>query len=447
MTTTPQPSTVSSSGSDRRFHLGWFTSFVPPEWRGAFGASDAEDWMDGSHHIQLAQALERACFDLMMLEDSSMVSDIYGGSAEKSLALGGYAPKGDPVLLASAITAETKNIGVIPTMSTTFYPPWLLARSVATLDHLSGGRMGWNVVTSSENRAAQNFGMDELPPHDERYERAHEFVDLVKELWNSWEPDALVMDAENGVYVDHTKVNPIHFVGKYNRSRGPLNLMRPPQGNPVICQAGGSPAGKRFAAAHADVIISLPKGLEAMKAYRDDIRAEMERIGRDPDECKVLFLVAPTLAETHEEAVRKRAVDDADVDERVLRQLILWSGTMEIDFSTFDLDEPLPDDATTNGHQSTLETFRKFAGGRSIRDALAAYRTEALALVGSPSTVADQMEEAMDFVGGDGFFIMGALQRRYVSEITDGLVPELQKRGLVRNEYVHSHLKDNLREF
>jgi FMN-dependent oxidoreductase (nitrilotriacetate monooxygenase family) len=435
------------SAGDKRFHLAWFKSFGPPEWNGSWAGDGDPNWLDGESHVKFLQELERACFDFLMLEDSSMVSDIYGGTAEMSLKHAAYAPKGDPVPLASMLTEATEHIGVIATMSSTFYPPWLLARAISTLDHLSAGRVGWNCVTSSENRAAQNYGMDQLPPHDERYDRADEFVDLVKQLWDAWDADALVMDHASGVYVDHTKVRRLDYEGKYYRSRGPLNVTRSPQGFPVICQAGGSPRGRRFAATNADVLVALPKGLEAMKAYRDDIRRNVELAGRDPDACKVLYLVAPTLDVTHEGAVAKRAAMDSAVDARLEAQMVNWSGTMEIDFSQFDVDQPLPDEASTNGHQSTLSTFRDFANGRTLREAMAAYRTEALALVGSPETVADQMQEAMEFVGGDGFLIIGPMTKHYVSEITDGLVPELQRRGLTRTSYQHQMLRDHLQEF
>ncbi|GAA1854196.1 NtaA/DmoA family FMN-dependent monooxygenase [Pseudonocardia ailaonensis] len=430
-----------------KFHLAWFKSFTPHDWRSTWSGSEERDWMTGDSHVDFLRALERARFDFLMLEDSLMVSDTYGGTAEASLAQGGYAPKGDPALLASMLLSETKRIGVIATMSSTFVPPWLLARTSATIDHLSGGRFGWNCVTSSENRAAQNFGMDALPPHDERYERAAEYVEVVKQLWDSWEPDAFVMDQESGTYVDHTKVNPIHFEGRWHRSRGPLNLMRPPQGHPVICQAGGSPAGKAFAAGNADVLLSLPKGLPDMKRYRDDIRELAEKAGRDPDDIKVLFIISPILADTDDEARELQAMMNSDVEAKIKAQMVNWSATMEIDFSRFDLDRPLPDDAVTNGHQSTLATFRKFANGRTLREAFTAYRTEAIEVVGSPATAADTLQEAMEFVGGDGFLVMGPTNRRYVHEITDGLVPELQRRGLVRTEYAGTHLRDHLREF
>jgi len=427
------------------FHLGWFKSFGPADWMGPWAGDGDPDFLSGASHLELARALERACFDFLMLEDSSMVSDVFGGSAQASLAMGAYAPKGDPLPLASLLTGQTRDLGVVATLSSTFYPPWLLARAVATLDHLSGGRAGWNCVTSSENLAARNYGMAELPPHDERYDRADEFVRLVKELWTSWEPDALTMDAERGVYVDHSKVHPVHFEGKYHRSRGPLNLMRPPQGTPVICQAGGSPRGRRFAAAHADIIIALPKGLEEMRAYRAEIRRHALDAGRDPDEIKVMYIVAPLLADTDAQARRLR--DETPVDPRIRAQMINWSGTMEIDFSQFDLDAPLPEDAQTNGHQSTLATFRRFAGDRTLREALSAYRTEAIDLTGSPDTVAQRMGEAIEFVGGDGFLIMGLFNRRYLAAITDGLVPALQRRGLTRTTYTGGTLRENLRAF
>ncbi|GAA0306358.1 NtaA/DmoA family FMN-dependent monooxygenase [Kineococcus aurantiacus] len=434
----------------RKFHLGWFGAYVPPGWNQPFEGTERShrDWLDGSFYVDFARQLERACFDVLLLEDSSMVSDTYGGTAEATLARGVWAPKGDPIALAPLLTAATKHLGVSITASTSFYPPYLLARAVSTLDHLSGGRIGWNVVTSSEDRAAQNFGMDRLPPHDERYERAQEHVELVDALWASWEPDALVMDRATNTYVDHTKVHPIDFRGKHHSSRGPLNTLPPPQGRPVVSQAGGSPRGREFAARNADLVMALPKGVAAMKEYRDDVRARAEAFGRDPDDVKVMFIVSPVLGATESEAAerleRKREAVRADPT----GQLVGWSGSMEIDFSQFDLDEPLPATARTNGHQSTLDTFRKWSGDRTLREAVHDYRTEALELVGTPESVADQMEAAMAEVGGDGFMLwMQPPTRQYVAEVTDGLVPALQRRGLVRTEYTHKHLRDNLLEF
>lgn len=434
--------------SANMFHVGWFAAFTPPSWTSGWDGSAPGDFLDGEFYVEMARTLDRACFDFMLFEDSAMVSDVYGGSAEATLSRGSWAPKGDPVMLAPRLARATEHLGISVTMSTSFYPPWLLARSVATLDHLSGGRIAWNIVTSSEDLAAQNFGLDALPPHDERYARAHEFVDLVTQLWDSWEADAQVMDPDTGVLVDHTKVHTIDFDGTYYKSRGPLNTLRPPQGRPVLTQAGGSPVGREFAATYADMVMALPKGLEAMKTYRDDIRARATAHGRDPDETKVMFIVQPVLGETREHALDRKARAEAAVAANVESQLIGWSGSMEIDFSQFDLDEPLPDDVTTNGHQSTLENFRTWAAGRTLREACLAYRTESIDLVGTPDDVAAQMGEAMEEIGGDGFLIWSQPHnRRYVDEIADGLVPALQKRGLMRTGFSGTHLRDHLMEF
>ncbi|OZE78231.1 FMNH2-dependent monooxygenase [Rhodococcus sp. 15-649-2-2] len=434
--------------TDNRFHLGWFGSFVPTSWNTAFEGSDSGDWLNGDFYVDFAKTLERACFDFLLLEDSSMVSDTYGGSSEATLKTGGWAPKGDPMALAPLLTRATSHLGIALTASTSFYPPYLLARSISSLDHLSSGRIGWNVVTSSEDRAAQNFGMDALPPHDERYVRADEYVELVEKLWDSWDADAVVMDRETSTYVDHTKVHTIDFQGKYYSSRGPLNTLPSPQGRPVITQAGGSPAGRDFAAKHADMIMALPKGVAAMKEYRADIRRRMALHGRDPDSAKVMYVVSPILGETHEDALARQQRKAEAVRANPAGVLVGWSASMEIDFSTFDLDKPMPEDVHTNGHQSTLENFRNWADGRTLREACVAYRTESMELVGTPDAVAAQMGDAMAEVGGDGFLIWSQPHnRRYIGEIADGLVPALQSRGLMRTEYSSDHLRDNLLEF
>ena len=183
------------------------------------------------------------------------------------------APKHDPLPLAALIAAGTTHLGVVSTMSTMAYPPFMLARLAATIDHISGGRFGWNIVTSGEDAAAQNFGMDELPPREMRYEMAEEYVELVCRLFDSWEPDAVVMDRERGIYADYKKVNPIHFEGKFFKCRGPLNTVCSPQGRPVFVQAGGSPRGRAFAAKVSDSIVATANGVAGMKQYRDDVRS------------------------------------------------------------------------------------------------------------------------------------------------------------------------------
>lgn len=371
--------------STPRMHLGWFTSFRPPGWAGPWAGSDWKSWTDGRFHVEMAQALERAGFDYLMLEDSAMVSDNHEDTSEVDLAHVLHAPKHDPVALVPMLAAATSRLGIVATMSTSFYPPYLLARLVATLDHMSHGRAGWNIVTSSEDRAAQNFGMDALPPHDERYDRADEFVAAVSALWETWDRDAVVMDRASHTYADHTKVRDADFRGEFHRTRGPLNTLPMPQRRPVICHAGGSPRGREFAAQHADTITCQARGIEAMAEFRDDIRDSAARLGRDPDSIKVMYVVAPVLADTEDDAVAMAE--------------------------------------------------RMSAAERSITS---------VPLVGTPDSVAERMGEVIEEVGGDGFLIAGRLGRRCLIEVTDGLVPALQRRGLVRSQYEHNRFRDNL---
>jgi FMN-dependent oxidoreductase (nitrilotriacetate monooxygenase family) len=431
------------------FHLAWFGNFTTPEWNGPFAGNDPYRWTNGDFYVDMIRSLERAGFDYFMVEDSLMVPDIYAGTAELELKHARYAPKLDPMPLIPLMAKATKHIGIIATASATFYPPFLLARLMATLDHLTEGRVGWNIVTSSEDRAAQNFGLDKLPEHDLRYEMAEEFVEIVTQLWESWAPDAIVMDPVTGAYADHTKVNPINYRGKFHSSRGPLNTPRSPQGRPVLCQAGGSPRGRAFAARYADTLLAIPTGVAEMKAYRDDIRARAAAAGRDPDDVKVLFVVTPILGQSQEEARQRKEERDAAVDHNLELQLVHMAALMELDMSVFPLDEPLPDHITTNGHRSTLDQFLAANQGKTLREAAGAWRiAESVELVGTPASVADQMEEVMDEVGGDGFLIFGQpVSRRYLNEICEGLAPALQKKGLVRTSYDHELFRDNLLAF
>jgi len=432
-----------------RFHLAWFCNFVADEWNGTWG-SGGMPW-DGKFYIEMAEHLERACFDYMILEDKCHVSDVYGGSMEMELKHG-VAPKHDPAPLATLLAYTTSRLGIVPTMSTSFYPPWLLARLSSTIDHIAHGRFGWNIVTSAEDKAAQNFGMDKLYEHDLRYDMANEYLELVTQLWDSWEPDAVVRNHETGVYVDHNKVHTIDFKGQYYASRGPLNTIPSPQGRPVLCQAGASPKGRAFAAKYADTIIAPFQPVASMKAYRDDIRARLEDSGRKPDDCKVLFLASPIVGDTEAEAREKQArwMTDPNFIEYMLAEI---SSITEIDFSVFDLDQPVSE-LTTNGERGALEGFLGQDRTKTLRElASQGFSTGAdhrSPLVGTPDQVADSMGEIMEEVGGDGFLITSPvmrLNRRYIVEITDGLVPALQKRGLVRTSYTFEHFRDNLLEF
>ena len=430
-----------------RFRLGWFGNLTAPEWRDGW-SEDARTWTDGRFYVDMVRAMERAGFDFMMLEDSLMVPDIYAGTAELELKHAIYAPKLDPVAVVSMLAYATEHIGIVATASTSFYPPYLLARAFASLDHVTRGRVGWNIVTSSEDRAAQNFGQDKLAEHDLRYEIAEEFVDVTRQLWDSWAPDAILADATTGYYADHTKVAPIHHRGTHFAVRGPLNTPRGPQGRPVLCQAGSSPRGRDLAARNADMLLCIPNGLEGMRAYRDDLRSRAAAAGRDPDEIKVFFVVEPVIGRTDQEAADKNAEYLSNAQRNYEFQMCNFAATMEIDFSVLDPDRPIPDEVTTNGHQGQFAIWKEAFGGRPIREAAAGMRIGSIELVGSPVTVADRMEEAMEYVGGDGFmFLSQPPSRSYLADITEGLCPELARRGLIRTGFAQETFRGNLRSF
>ena len=432
----------------RPFHLAWFLSqgYGPKTWRSDYPGSDVARWMMPDLFVDLAQGMERACFDYMIIEDSSNIPYTYKGSHDTYLQYAASTPKLDPAVLVPYMAAATKHLGLVPTLSVSEYPPYLLARLVNSLDHTTEGRVGWNCVTGSNDGAAQNYNRDKHRPHDERYDVADEFADIVTRLWESWEPDAVVLDRETPMFADGRKVHAINHEGKYFKVRGPLNAPRSPQGRVPICQAGGSPRGIEFASRWADTIITEGGGSAAsMKAYRDKIRKRARELGRNPDDIKVLFLAHP-IVDTTMEAARARAKMEADAAETSIDSLLSsMSRLTGIDFSQFDLDQPLPSYLTTNGHQSALAKWI----GKTPRELVRSYaRKDGVDFTGTPEYVAGMMQEIMEEVGGDGFLIFNSFfDRRYVMEICDGLVPELQRRGLTRKAYAHRHLRDNLLEF
>ncbi len=429
------------------FHLGWFTAFGPSAWNEPLGC-DPDPWT-GELHLDLARALERACFDYMLIEDTLSIPENYGGDKTAYLKHGLMAPKHDPAPLVAILSTATSRLGLVSTLSTMAYPPFMLARLAATLDHFSRGRFGWNIVTGTEDAAARNFGLPGLPPRALRYDMADEYVELCDRLFASWEPDAVVRDRERGIYADASKVHPVNFEGKWFRCEGPLNTVPCPQGRPAYIQAGGSQRGRQFAAKHADSIIATANGAAGMKRFRDDVRAHAVAQGRDPDTIKILFLVTPIVAETMEEArtYYERVVGS---EEFIERSLVLFSSFIDIDFAKYDLDQPLPP-LTTNAEQGALDKFCQPGSGKTLRQLVRdGGMSSSLELVGTPDHVAGLMGEAMEEVGGDGFLITTPhhqLSRRFIATVTEGLVPALQRRGLTRTRYTKTTLRETLLEF
>jgi FMN-dependent oxidoreductase (nitrilotriacetate monooxygenase family) len=432
------------------FHLGWFlgSGFSPqtPGWGGPM-VGHGYDWTRPDIYVDLIRSLERGAVDMLIIEDSSMVPDIYQDSAEYYLKHAIFAPKHDPLPLVPYLAQATKHIGIVPTATTTFYPPFLLARLMTTLDHLTDGRLGWNIVTSTSERSAQNYGFEHHVKHDLRYDMADEFVELVCQLWDSWEEGAVVMDHTTGTFADASKVHRVDFVGEHYRSRGPLNAIPGPQRRPVFVQAGGSPRGRDFAAKRAEVVIAAVKTIDDMRNYVKDVKDRMVEFGREPSECKVLFVIQPFLGDTESEALAKQERFKAGSAANIEHALAAMSNMTHIDFSKFELDEPLPE-LSTNGSQSTLATFAKGRPGATLRElATGADGMESVELVGTADQVAGQMCEVVEESGADGFLFAGGARPVVVAQIVDGLIPALQRRGATRTGYDHAHFRDNLMEF
>ncbi|MBQ7804441.1 NtaA/DmoA family FMN-dependent monooxygenase [Rhodococcus sp. (in: high G+C Gram-positive bacteria)] len=436
--------------TNTKFHLGYFTKFGKPAWALDTRKSIGSKWFDGSYHVDLAKKLEAAKLDFILFEDTTVVADKFGESMEMDLKHAVTAPKHDPLPLLPLMAYETSNIGLISTASTTFYEPFVLARLFSTLDSLTGGRVGWNIVTSSEINAAKNIGLDALPPHAERYAIADEYVELAVKLWESWEEGSLVADEESGVYIDHTKVHTVDHVGKYFKSRGPLNTLRSPQARPFLSQAGASDRGRSFAAKNAEMVIGLTAGgLDEMKELRKDIRGRAESFGRNPDDIKIIYLANglefPGSEPKVDEATKAR------MEQAAFEYLItMGASTMDVDFSKYDLDGPMDQTMTGGGHTSALD-FVKQAGaqGATLRQVFSGgMRAEGgLDLTGTPEEIAEKMADAMNEVGGDGFLLEGGDLAGSIDVVTGELVPALQRLGAVRSEYRGITLRDNMREF
>lgn len=437
------------------FHLGWFLGqgFGIQPWRGPFDGEAARDWMKPQRYVELAAALERGGYDFVFIEDTAMIEDTYGGSMEWTLAHGEMAPKNDPLPLVPLMAAGSEHIGIINTMSTIQYQPYTAARLMVTLDHLTNGRAGVNVVTSVTHRVAQNFGYDEHLPHDERYTMAREWIDVVTRLWDSWEPGAIVADPAIPRYADHTKVHTIDHQGRYFKVRGPLNTIPGPQGRPVVGQAGNSIPGRELAARYADTMLAMGHNAQQMKQFREDMHRRLLANGRKPGDLKVMFLVSPMLGESDDHArerdrQRELAAFDPQNIEEVLWQLSYVSGGT-VDFGAFDLDAPMPD-IVGNGEQSSMRKYVEGNEDKTLREVVTAVRQiNDLGLVGSPDTVAAKMGELMDEVGGDGFLVYQPrnLNRRSIAEYTDGLSPALRRRGLIRDGFDAVPFRDNLLAF
>ena len=428
--------------SSRQLRLGAFMRPVGIHtawWRYPGAYPDANFHL--THLIRFARKLEQGCFDAWFMADHLAVLNMPIAALKRSATVTSF----DPLTLLSALAMVTEHLGLIATASTTFEPPYLIARRFASLDHISGGRAGWNLVTTSNPDAALNFGLTEHMEHGERYRRAREFVDVVTGLWDSWAEDAFVRDVEEGIFFDPDRMHVLDHKGEFLSVRGPLNIARPIQGWPVIVQAGASDAGRQLAAETAEVVFAGGGNLvEAQRLYAD-IKSRMRRSGRDPEHLKILPGCLVVVGDTKEEAQAKRALLDSLVHpDSGIASLSIALGH---DASGFELDAPLPEipesNASKSGRQRIIDRARRDnLTVRQLAEISGSYG--GLAMVGTPKTIVDEMEEWFFGEACDGFNIMFPWVPGGLDEFVDQVVPELQRRGLFRRQYEGKTLRENL---
>jgi FMN-dependent oxidoreductase (nitrilotriacetate monooxygenase family) len=426
----------------RQLRLGAFmrpTTIHTGAWRYPGAFPDAN--FNLAHIRRFARTLERGRFDAFFMADHLAVLNMPIEALKRSHTVTSF----DPLTLLPVLAVDTTHLGLIATASTTFEQPYLIARRFASLDHISAGRAGWNVVTTSNPDAALNFGLEEHMEHDERYARAREFVDVVTGLWDSWADDAFVRDVSSGIYFDPEKLHVLNHKGRYLEVRGPLNVARPVQGWPVIVQAGASEPGRQLAAETAEVVFAAGGRLPDAQAFYADVKGRMDRLGRNRDHLKILPGAFVVVGESTEEAREKRArLDSLVYYESAIASLSIALGH---DASVFDPDAALPEIPESNASKTSRDRVvalakRENLTVRQLAQRLGGY--SGLAFVGTPKSIADSMEEWLIGEGCDGFNVMFPFVPEGLDDFVDKVVPELQRRGLFRTEYEGTTLRENL---
>ncbi|NKY88583.1 LLM class flavin-dependent oxidoreductase [Nocardia veterana] len=430
--------------SERQLHLN---AFIYPAghheaaWRHPDSRPDRI--YDVTYYQEIGRTAEAATLDAVFFAD---------GPALRTDVRYNAAPGLEPITLLTAIAAATSRLGLIATASTTYYEPYNLARLFSSLDHISGGRAGWNIVTTGTDLAAANFGLDRHPDHTERYARAREFVDAVVGLWNSWEDDAVVLDRAAGIYADPDKIHRIDFRGEYLRVRGPFNAARTPQGHPVLVQAGASNDGRAFAARYAEAIFTAHQRLEDAQTFYTDVKRRAREFGRDPGHVKILPGISPFIADTEAGAHRlQREFNELTVPEYGLGQLESLAGQS---LRTLALDEPVPVELFADAGDVTdnAASRRQVIAGivtrerptlRGLLHRLAGARGHRV-VAGTPEQVADTIEDWFRHGAADGFNVMPPYYPGGLEVFTDTVVPILRSRGLFRTEYTGTTLREHL---
>ena len=396
-----------------------------------------------AHHAEIAVLAERGRFDMIFFADS-LVS--FGPDDLDVWKRGAAVSRIEPVTMLSALSVLTQHIGLVATFSTSFIEPYYVARLFASLDKISGGRAGWNLVTSAAPSEPPSFSRMGHAPAAERYARAGEFADVVLGLWNTWEDDAFIEDRENGLYFDPAKMHYLNHKGEHFQVRGPLNIRRSPQGHPVIVQAGQSEAGRELAARTTDVIFSVQQQIEPARQFRDDIHARASRYGRNPACIKimpgVMPFVAPTRAQAQEKFEEMQSLIHPELGIRVISEMI------GVDLQGYDLDGPLPEVQVTVGQSGRQQVVIEMARQeklsiRQVYQRVAGARAHRI-IHGSPTDIADDLEAWFKKGAAAGFNILPPLFPAGLKDFVDLVVPELQRRGLFRRDYEGKTLRENL---
>ncbi len=430
----------------RKMRLGAFvmaTGHHIAAWRHPGSQADSGTHID--HYVQVAKTAERGLFDQLFVADTPGLG--IKGDAE-SFSRQGRVSAFEPVTLWAALSQVTSHIGFVATASTTYEHPYLLARKFASLDHLSKGRAAWNVVTTSADNVHGNFGLDAHPDPATRYEQAHEFVDIVKGLWDSFDDDAFSRDKASGIYFDPQKLHTLNHVGKHFKVKGPLNLERSPQGHPVIVQAGSSEDGKELAAATAEAIFTAWTSLGEAQAFYRDVKGRLAKHGRRPEQLLVLPGISPVIGRTQQEADAKWAELQALIHPSVGLNVLqpFWP---DDDLRRWDLDAPPPHypepprGINSRAHVVIELARRERFTVRQLYEYLAGARGHWV-VVGTPQTIADRMQEWFENGAADGFNVMPPVLPQSLDEFVDLVVPELQRRGLFRTAYEGRTLRENL---
>ncbi len=405
-------------------------------------------FLDAGYYAKLGRTLEEGCFDMMFFDDRLAMPGIYGGSVAEAVRHGARPVKLDLSIVLGVVAAATRSIGLGATYSTTYSSPFHVARTFATLDHLTGGRAAWNVVTSVNDSEAQNFGVDQVLDHDARYDRADEFLEATTGLWDSWEDDALILDRVNGIFADPDKVHEVNYEGEWFKVRGPLTVPRTPQGRPVLLQAGSSGRGRDFAARWAEVIFTGDPSLGVARAHYQDQKERIAQDGRDPDSVKMLPMAYTVLGESAAQAQEREQMFLNDFVDPVA-SLTLLSELMNYDFSGLALDTPITDEliGSVSGIRGLVQNLQAHIGGTVTLADLAGHRATLLQgprFVGTGAEVADQMQEWFDADACDGFVVAATHSPGAYEDVVRLVVPELQRRRVFRDRYSGTTLRDHL---